>query len=293
MKYNKELLDRFLTEKVAIALRTQDEWDTFMELLEKETDLTWEPGVKPTEFDGWEKYKEETSIIDGRFSDRTITFDSCANHEELDYKIVEFKELIEDKKMKRIDVMVDIETLGRGKENPILQIGAIAFDIETGKHLLSFQRYAKLSNSEVINGETLAWWLKTDKELLAELVSKGTKGEEEVMKDFLTWIEGLPFWTESPTLSKKDIYLWGNGILFDNKIIQGKCELYNLEYPIHYRNDRDVRTLVELYQTKTGGNYEAIKKSFHDNYKEHDALEDCKSQIDMVVHCYNEVIKST
>lgn len=288
MKYNKELLDRFLTEKVAIALKTQEECNEFINLLEKETDLRWVGGKTFIELGSWDVFKEKTQV---RNESGFILYG--ISYFENGYKTIEFKELIEEKKMKRIDVMVDIETLGRGKENPILQIGAIAFDIETGKHLLSFQRYVKLSNSEVINGETLAWWLKTDKELIAELVSKGTKGEKEVMKDFLTWIEGLPFWTESHTLSKKDIYLWGNGILFDNKIIQGKCELYDLEYPIHYRNDRDVRTLVELYQTKTGGNYEAIKKSFHDNYKEHDALEDCKSQIDMVVHCYNEVIKST
>ena len=98
MNYNKELLNRFLTEKVAIALRTQEEWNKFMALLEKETYLTWEPGVKPTEFDGWEIHKEETSIITYCFSDRTISFDSCAYHEEeSDYKIVEFKELVKEK----------------------------------------------------------------------------------------------------------------------------------------------------------------------------------------------------
>ena len=92
MKYNKEILDRFLTEKVAIAVRAQEEWDEFMELLESETDLRWEH----TEFDIWKKCKEETSIIEGYFNDGTISYDSCAYHEKLGYKIVEFKELVKE-----------------------------------------------------------------------------------------------------------------------------------------------------------------------------------------------------
>ena len=35
--------------------------------------------------------------------------------------------------MSRIDIMVDLETLGRTGEYTVFQIGAVAFDIETGE----------------------------------------------------------------------------------------------------------------------------------------------------------------
>ena len=131
MNYNKELLNRFLTEKVAIALRTQEEWNMFMELLEEETDLTWGPEVKPTEFDDWEKHKKETSIIEGYFSDKTISFCSCAYHEELGCEVIEFKELVKKKEMNLADKLRFLAD--RWEDGKEFYIGNVRYSLNSGK----------------------------------------------------------------------------------------------------------------------------------------------------------------
>lgn len=151
---------------------------------------------------------------------------------------------------RRIDVMVGIETLGNKADSTIFQIGAIAFDIRTGKHLDGFNRFADVEkNKEGINvsASTLKWWLKTNKDLFEELLNRGGESSESIVLSFRVWLMGL-----QREYGDKNVYLWGNGILFDNKMLQHQMESYGYSYPIFYRNDRDVRTLLELTSLKTG-----------------------------------------
>jgi hypothetical protein len=75
----------------------------------------------------------------------------------------------------RIDIMTDIETLGKSNNTTVFQIAACAFDIETGKILSTFNQIANIERDKdiLIDGGTLLWWLKTNKELLTELLDKG------------------------------------------------------------------------------------------------------------------------
>lgn len=50
----------------------------------------------------------------------------------------------------RIDVMTDIETLGRGNNTTVFQIGACAFNINTGKVLNTFNQIANVSKDKDI-----------------------------------------------------------------------------------------------------------------------------------------------
>jgi hypothetical protein len=190
--------------------------------------------------------------------------------------------------MERIDIMTDIETLGRDSCATIFQVAAIAFNIETGEYINKFNMIADIEKNKSLNvsGETLKWWLNTDKDLLAKLLNSGEYSSEEIITKFYEWIISLG-------IDMKNVYLWGNGILFDNKILQHQMQSIGLEYPIFYRNDRDMRTLVELASYKVGINTE---KEFRDKYKnldlkEHDAFDDVRGQIDIVVKCYNMLIK--
>lgn len=190
----------------------------------------------------------------------------------------------------RVDVMVDIETLGKKSDSTIIQIAAVAFDILTGKHIDTFNMVADISKNEnQINvcGDTIQWWLQTNKELFAELLNGGEFSSEEVLRAFSSWLNCL-------SEDTKNLHLWGNGILFDNKMIQHQFELIGLEYPIYYRNDRDVRTIVDLASQKLGISENELKEKYKDKtLVEHDAINDVVNQINLVVNCYRELISHT
>lgn len=184
----------------------------------------------------------------------------------------------------RMDIMVDIETLGNKTDSTIFQIAAVAFDIRTGNHINSFQHIADISKNVKLNvtGDTLKWWLKTDAELLRNLLYKGEGSSEELLNLFAVWLSKL--------VEGNQVYFWGNGILFDNKMIQAQLESIGLEYPIFYRNDRDVRTIVELASHKTGLTERELREKHYDKSVAHNAVNDVANQIKLVCSCYKELI---
>ena len=190
----------------------------------------------------------------------------------------------------RIDIMTDIETLGRGSDATIFQIAAIAFNIQTGEHYEKFNMIADIGKNKHTNitGDTLKWWLNTDKELLTKLLNSGSCSSKELVYEFHKWLKSL----SGITGNSQDIYLWGNGILFDNKMLQHQMQNQDLDYPIFYRNDRDMRTLVELAGHKIGI---ATEKELREKFKNetlvaHDAFDDVRGQIEILSQCYNVII---
>lgn len=197
----------------------------------------------------------------------------------------------------RIDIMVDIETLGKSSDSTIFQIAAMAFDIKTGEIYSRFNQVSDISLDENIRvtGDTLKWWLDTDKELLHQLLNKGQGTSEEMLLDFKDWIYKLNLTVvNGQTASKErynDVYLWGNGILFDNKMLQTQIEALGEKYPIFFKNDRDVRTIVDLAAAKLGLSEKELKKRFErPDLKKHDAYDDVIYQIELVRGCYQELI---
>jgi 3' exoribonuclease, RNase T-like len=189
--------------------------------------------------------------------------------------------------MSRIDVMVDIETLGTSSDATIFQIAAISFDIRTGDILDNFNGIADISVEDnlKVDGSTLKWWLNTDKELLAHLLNNGDGSPTELLQDFHTWL------TQQTPVSS-DLFLWGNGILFDNKMIQQQLEDIGLFYPINYKNDRDVRTIVDLAGAKLGLSEKELKDQYNDeSLVHHNAFDDVLYQVRLVTGCYNALIK--
>lgn len=193
--------------------------------------------------------------------------------------------LKEKSQKKRVDVMVDIETLG---DKAVFQIAAVRFDIKTGEILSTFNKIISPENLKNIDGKTLLWWLNTNSELLKSLFAKANcESEEKLFKDFSDWINNF----SSKNSTKEDVYLWGNGILFDNRIIKNKCEEYNIVYPIFYRNDRDMRTFVELAAIKCGFASEVeYRKTFAMAGDLHDAFADARFQAMILSSAYKVLI---
>ena len=207
-----------------------------------------------------------------------------------------------------IDVIVDIETLGRSADCAVMQIGAVAFERSTFKEVGGFNVSVKPQGNITINADTLRWWLKTNHSLLEQHMSGGNYNhpfvqqqringeiyavyglainEKEMLCEFRDWLLSFE--------DMKNVYLWGNGIMFDNRLVREKLEMYGYEYPILYRNDRDIRTFVEVASDITGCESEKAfrEKYVNKNTEEHDALNDCYNEYEALKMAF-KIIKET
>lgn len=187
----------------------------------------------------------------------------------------------------RIDIMTDIETLGTDTTSTIIQISAMAFDIKTGDVVEEFERMIDIEKNENpidATAGTIKWWLNTNKELFAQLLNAEGVSSEQAIKDLHQWITDMK-------VGDNDVYLWGNGILFDNKMIEAQMKNIGLKYPIFYRNDRDVRTIVELACAKSFTTEKELKEEFSDDtLVAHNASDDVRFQIALVSGCYDLLI---
>ena len=77
--------------------------------------------------------------------------------------------------------------------------------------------------------------------------------------------------------------------MFDNRIISEKMKSYDMEYPIYYRNDRDMRTIVELAAVKTGITVNEFLNEHKLTIRAHDAYNDVCSQIKICSEAWNIV----
>ena len=185
-------------------------------------------------------------------------------------------------------IMLDLETLGVTSSATVFQIGACAFSIETGEIHDTFEYIVDISSLPAgvlgVDGSTLKWWLETDAELLKKLLLSGIGSEHYMYASLATWLgkQGGP----------KDITIWGNGISFDVVKIKNKFDEHKIVVPIHYRNERDVRTILALAADKLGVDesiiYEIAKQ---EDEQLHHALDDVKRQIRLVHYCYQALCK--
>lgn len=168
-------------------------------------------------------------------------------------------------------VMVDIETMGNISYSAILSIGAIEFDINTGKTGREFHRYVDLQDcldeGLVVNGDTILWWLWQSDEARAQFSQKET--------EHLPLSIALKQFTDFCFVNPGQ-YFWGNSARFDLGLLQNA---YNKQpdpaIPWDFRKERDVRTLVAL-APEVYTEYKMVKR---EGQVLHNALSDCRDQI--------------
>jgi oligoribonuclease (3'-5' exoribonuclease) len=184
--------------------------------------------------------------------------------------------------------MVDIETLGTGIDAPVFQIAATAFNITTGEIISSFDELIDVKSFKNIDGNTLLWWLETNTELLKKLATESTKSkktEKKIFSEFFDWISAFV-----DKFGQEKVFLWGNGILFDNRILKEKAIILGLDYPIFYRNDRDLRTLIELASFKLGISTDEFKSLVPFIGTAHNAIKDVDHQISLALKAYSKLV---
>ena len=162
--------------------------------------------------------------------------------------------------------MVDLETLDIGPRSVVVSIGAVKFDLKTGK--LGSQYHAVLNIQEQINmgrtisADTLRWWMKQSKEA-RDVFSLN----EQSVSDVLTGFE--KFFVED-----RSLFLWGNGAGFDPPILDSLFKDFGYDTPWKYWNVNDVRTVKRFFGHHTNILNLGIS---------HNALDDAITQANYVI----------
>ncbi|PXK12718.1 exonuclease [Klebsiella variicola] len=152
----------------------------------------------------------------------------------------------EDQPIDYFHVMVDLETMGKKHNAPIVAIGAVVFDPATGSIGESFYKVVCLESSvnwgAVIDPSTVIWWLKQSSEARSAIVNDDAIPLQDALLQFREFV------SDNVAGGSKKAQVWGNGASFDNSILRSSYDCIAEDYPWEYWNDRDVRTMVELGQ---------------------------------------------
>ncbi|HDS9974744.1 TPA: 3'-5' exoribonuclease [Klebsiella pneumoniae] len=152
----------------------------------------------------------------------------------------------EDQPIDYVHVMVDLETMGKKNNAPIVAIGAVVFDPTTGSIGESFYKVVCLESSvnwvAVIDPSTVIWWLKQSSEARSAIVNDDAIPLQDALLQFREFV------SDNVAGGSKKAQVWGNGASFDNSILRSSYDCIAEDYPWEYWNDRDVRTMVELGQ---------------------------------------------
>lgn len=152
----------------------------------------------------------------------------------------------EDQPIDYVHVMVDLETMGKKHNAPIVAIGAVVFDPATGSIGESFYKVVCLESSvnwgAVIDPSTVIWWLKQSSEARSAIVNDDAIPLQDALLQFREFV------SDNVAGGSKKAQVWGNGASFDNSILRSSYDCIAEDYPWEYWNDRDVRTMLELGQ---------------------------------------------
>lgn len=152
----------------------------------------------------------------------------------------------EDQPIDYVHVMVDLETMGKKHNAPIVAIGAVVFDPATGSIGESFYKVVCLESSvnwgAVIDPSTVIWWLKQSSEARSAIVNDDAIPLQDALLQFREFV------SDNVAGGSKKAQVWGNGASFDYSILRSSYDCIAEDYPWEYWNDRDVRTMVELGQ---------------------------------------------
>ncbi|HBY9449986.1 TPA: exonuclease [Klebsiella pneumoniae] len=152
----------------------------------------------------------------------------------------------EDQPIDYVHVMVDLETMGKKHNAPIVAIGAVVFDPATGSIGESFYKVVCLESSvnwgAVIDPSTVIWWLKQSSEARSAIVNDDAIPLLDALLQFREFV------SDNVAGGSKKAQVWGNSASFDNSILRSSYDCIAEDYPWEYWNDRDVRTMAELGQ---------------------------------------------
>ncbi|EFU6307598.1 exonuclease, partial [Escherichia coli] len=120
-------------------------------------------------------------------------------------------------------LMIDLETMGKNPDAPIISIGAIFFDPQTGDMGPEFSKTIDLETAGgVIDRDTIKWWLKQSREAQSAIMTDEIPLDDALLqlREFIDENSGEFF-----------VQVWGNGANFDNTILRRSYERQGIPCP--------------------------------------------------------------
>lgn len=180
--------------------------------------------------------------------------------------------------MQYTDIMVDIETLSTKRNAAITQLGAVAFNLETGEicdHAVG--AFIEPSPQAVISYDTVSWWTKQSDEARAKVFSSPRNSESEALL-------GLSMYAATTCVDLLKLRWWAMPPSFDLALLEDMAGRTTVPVPWAYDAPRCLRTLAEIAG--------ATKEDRVKPEIAHDAYHDAKAQALSAIKYY-KMIKGT
>ena len=184
------------------------------------------------------------------------------------------------------NLMIDLETMGKKPNAPIVSIGAVFFNPQSGELGPEFYAVVSLESAmesgAVPDGDTILWWMKQSAEARAAICIDDVMPISDALSELDHFIVRN---ADNPKYMK----VWGNGANFDNVILRGAYERAGQLCPWAFWNDHDVRTIVTLGRT-IGFD---PKRDMPFDGDMHNALADARHQAKYVSAIWQKLIPTT
>ncbi|MEL4014354.1 3'-5' exoribonuclease domain-containing protein [Dryocola clanedunensis] len=173
-------------------------------------------------------------------------------------------------------LMVDTESMGSNPDAPLISVGAIFFNPETGATGAEFYKVISLESAMAFGGKpdagTILWWMKQSSEARSALLIEDVIPLDDALLQFNDFI------SENSANGPASVQLWGNGATFDNVLLRQSFERTGIPCLWKFWNDRDVRTIVAL------GKAVGIEPRYEIPFEgdQHNALADAHHQVKYV-----------
>lgn len=166
-------------------------------------------------------------------------------------------------------VMIDLETLSTKHNAVFLSIGAVQFDIASGKFGETFYQNIDLASARQYNRHidvnTVKWWMEQRPEIFT-MMFKDPEFITTVLASFANFM-----YTNDIT------YAWGNSASFDLGILGDAYDAIGMERPWKFYNERCLRTMKGMFP-------QYIEGLKFKGELEHDPIYDCKKQIIQLIN---------
>jgi exodeoxyribonuclease VIII len=183
-------------------------------------------------------------------------------------------------------LMVDLEGFGSNPDAPIVSIGAVFFNPETGGMGSEFYKVISLGSSMGFGGQpdadTILWWLKQSAEARSAILVDDAIPLDDALLQLNEFI------CENAANGPTSVQLWGNGATYDNVLLRSSYKRTGIPAIWEFWNDRDVRTIVEL------GKAIGINPRYEIPFEgeQHNALADARHQVKYVSAIWQQLIKN-
>jgi hypothetical protein len=150
--------------------------------------------------------------------------------------------------MKRLDVSLDLETLGTQSNAAIVAIGAVSVYWDAPDNIpVIFDVFyetvdlqSSVAHGGTIDAKTVIWWMGQG-DLARKQIFLGDTPLPTALQNFACWQQ------KQVVNSDEVVQLWGNGADFDNAVLTSAYKNCKIAQPWAFRQNSCYRTLKKLY----------------------------------------------